>query len=108
MLSRSNLGGLADDKPLDKVDELDNNGEVSLLGGGFEFPIEKDLSQEVPELLRATVGLPFIDQPESLGLFELCCGVLNSSGSSVYWGDKNCDRLDMGKVLAVMALMVDM
>jgi hypothetical protein len=102
MISRSNVGGLAEDLPIDKVDELDNDGDVGMLDRGLWFPTEKALSQE--ELLRAIVGLPFIDQPDSLGFFDLCCGDLNSSGSSVYRVDENCDRLDM--VPAVMALRV--
>jgi hypothetical protein len=104
MISRCKFGRLADDLPIVEVDELDNDGEVGLLDRGSWFPIEKDLSQEVPELLRATVGLPFIDQPESLGFSHLRCGDVNSSGSSVYRGDENCDWLDM--VPAVMALRV--
>jgi hypothetical protein len=106
MISRSNIGGLADDLPNDKVDELDSDGEVGMVGGGLWLPIERDLSQEVPELLRLTVGRPLIDQPESLGFFDLRCGDINSSGSLVNRGDENCDRLDM--VPAVKALMVVM
>jgi len=106
MISRSNIGGLADDLPIDKVDELDNEGEVGMLDGGLWCPIDRDLSQEVPELLRSTVGLPLIDQPASLGFFDLRCGDINSSGSLVDRGDEICDRLDI--VPAVKALMVVM
>jgi len=106
MISRSKIGGLADDLPIDKVDELDNDGEVGMLAEGLLLPIEKDLSQEVPELLRSSVGLPLIGQPESLGFLDLRRGDINSSGSLVNRWDENCDWLDM--VPAVKALMVVM
>ena len=77
--------GIADDLPI-KVDELDN-------------------SQEVPELLRLTVGLPLIDQPESLGFFDLRCGDINSSSSLV---NRGVPALLVVMLPAVKALMVVM